>query len=85
MTMERLTQKNADGRYEILEGRTREEVAAKLAGYENAHEFLLEERRRAEARLDALRGQGRKLAFQQALAEKLYLTTLIDRLEHPSK
>ena len=43
------------------------------------------ERRRAEARLDALWGQGKKLAFQQALAEKLYLTSLIDRLEHPPK
>ncbi len=85
MTMDRLTQKNVDGRYEWIEGCTQEEAAARLAGYENAYEFLLEERRRAEARLDALRGQGKKLAFQQALAEKLYLTSLIDRLEHPPK
>ena len=85
MTMDRLTQKNVDGRYEWIEGCTQEEAAARLAGYENAYEFLLEERRRSEARLDALRGQGKKLAFQQALAEKLYLTSLIDRLEHPPK
>ena len=85
--MERLTERTAQGTYRLVQGCTAEEAAARLAGYENAHAFLREEFARAEAKLAALRGQGRarSAAFQQALAEKLCLLTLLERLERPPK
>lgn len=85
--MDRLTKQNADGSVTLAEGRTVPEALERLAGYENAHAFLQEEARRAEARLDALRGQGRArtAAFQQALTEKLHLSALLERLEKPPR
>ena len=85
--MERLTRKNAAGQYELAEDVTPEAAVARLAGYENTHQFLLGELERAEAKLETMRGQekGRSAAFQQALAEKLYLKTLVERLEKPPR
>ena len=85
--MERLTKKNSAGGYELLEGVAPETAVERLAGYEDAHQFLLRELEKAEAKLESMRGQGkgRSVAFQQALAEKLYLGTLVERLEKPPK
>ena len=85
--MERLTKKNSAGGYELLEGVAPETAVERLAGYENAHQFLLRELEKAEAKLESMRGQGkgRSVAFQQALAEKLYLGTLVERLEKSPK
>ena len=85
--MERLTERNGTGDYVLREGHTAEEAVERLGGYESAHAFLLEEYQRAEAKLEGLRGQGRgrSAAFQQALAEKLHLQTLLERLEKPPK
>lgn len=85
--MERLTRRDETGAVALAEGCTVPQALERLAGYENAHAFLLEEVRRAEARLDALRGQGRgrTAAFQQALAEKLHLAALLERLEKPPR
>ena len=58
---------------------------ARLAEYENAHEQILLQCRQSEERLDGLRGQGKKLAFQQALAERQYYFAMLDRLDHPPK
>ena len=78
--MERLTRRGADGGVTLAEGCT---VSGALAGYENVHALLAEEYQQAEARLAALRGQGRarSAGFQQALAEKLRLAALLERLE----
>ena len=67
--MERLTEKNAAGQYALAEGVSPEAAVARLAGYENTHQFLLGELERSEAKLEAMRGQGkgRSAAFQQAL------------------
>ena len=85
--MDRLTVR-ADGvRWELREGCTPEDAVARLAAYENAHAALLAQRDRAEEKLSALRGlgKGRSVSFQQALAEKLTLTALLDQLERPLK
>ena len=85
--MERLTKKNSAGGYELLEGVAPETAVERLAGYENTYAFLLGELEKAEQKLSAMRGQGkgRSAAFQQALAEKLYLGTLVERLEKPPR
>ena len=85
--MDRLTKKNAAGQYELAEGVSQEAAVARLAGYENTHQFLRGELEKAEQKLATMRGQGkgRSAAFQQALAEKLYLGTLVERLEKPPK
>ena len=85
--MERLTRKNDSGGYELLEGISVEAAVDRLAGYENTYAFLLGELEKAEQKLSAMRGQGkgRSAAFQQALAEKLYLVTLVERLEKPPR
>ena len=75
--MERLTRRGADGGVTLAEGCTVSGALERLAGYENVHAL------QAEARLAALRGQGRarSAGFQQALAEKLRLAALLERLE----
>lgn len=85
--MERMTQKDGAGPYRLREGVSMESALERLAGYENAHQFLRGELAKAEEKLESMRGQGkgRSVAFQQALAEKLYLTTLVERLEKPPK
>ena len=85
--MERLTQRTDSGEYVLAEGVSQEAAVARLAGYENTHQFLIGELERAEAKLEAMRGQGkgRSAAFQQALAEKLYLGTLVEWLEKPPR
>ena len=85
--MERLTRKNDSGGYELLEGVAAETAVERLAGYENTYAFLLGELEKAEQKLSAMRGQGkgRSAAFQQVLAEKLYLVTLVERLEKPPR
>lgn len=81
--MERLTRRGADGGVTLAEGCTVSEALERLAVYENVHALLAEEYQQAEARLAALRGQGRarSAGFQQALAEKLRLAALLERLE----
>ena len=85
--MERLTQRTDSGEYVLAEGVTQTAAVERLAGYENAHQFLLGELEKAEAKLASMRGQGkgRSTAFQQALAEKMYLMTLVERLEKPPR
>ena len=82
--MERLTRRTEEG-CRLAEGVSAAEALERLAGYEDAHAFLRQELDRAAARVEAMKGQGRGkgISFQQALAEKLFLMTLVDRLEHP--
>ena len=81
--MERLTRPDGQGGYRLAEPAAVEAAMDRLGAYEDAHERLLCQRARAEEKLDALRGRGkgRTASFQQALAEKLMLTALLDQLE----
>ncbi|HIU49115.1 MAG TPA: hypothetical protein IAB04_07095 [Candidatus Avimonoglobus intestinipullorum] len=81
--MDRLTTKNSSGQYILSAAGTEQAALQKLAAFENMYDALLAEQDRVLCKIEALRAQNKtkSVTFQQLLAEKLQLATIISRFK----
>lgn len=81
--MTRYTVISADGTISPAEGVTQSQLLERLAAYETMHQALLAERNTIVSEMERLRGEGKNksVTYQQHLANKLMIMSLLDRID----
>jgi hypothetical protein len=81
--MERLTRKNPDGTFTIIEEHKINEVIEKLAGYENMYEALTTEKNKIISDMEKLKleDKTKTVTYKQLMANKFMVMNLVSRFD----